>query len=405
MALAIDMLSMNSNEIDALIEKELLENPCLTENSGVQKDSSFDIALHQNAPVIDFRHYLMDQVNLSSFNIIEKSIALELIYNLDDDGILADAQELFLAIAHETGVYPEWIESVRLRLMNLDPPGCAAISINEALRHQASTLSSAQVLLPVLNKIGANPAYKISPQELKKIYGQYNPRLGRLLNPRPAQAFQTLENIVGDPDLLVVKNPQDFVVLLLKKSSDKFFIDHSFSIKNFSEDKDIKMFKASYHRAHFLIKSLRYREKNLLKVASAIVEHQRGWFFEKSPITPLSLNDIAQATNLHESTVSRLVKNKMLASESGVHELKFFFSQRATNKGEQSSMSVKDLIKALINREDKANPLSDQRLCEELKTQNIMVARRTIAKYREALGILPALERRVFSASLHLKAG
>lgn len=402
-ALAIDILSMNSQEIDELIDKELLENHCLLENlsQGEQRVSSFDIALDQRPNQIDFRQHLMEQVNLGAFNVVEKNIALELIYNLNDDGLLMEAQEIYLAIAHTTGIYPEWIESVRLRLMSLDPPGCAAISINEALRYQVGALDKAHALLQVLNKIGANPNYKISKQELNNIYGHDNPHLGRLLNPRPARAFQTLKYDSDEPDLVLVKNSDNFTVSLIKKSSERLVFDRSIVANSFSVPKDVKIFKANSHRARFLLKSLRYREQNLVKVASAVVEYQRAWFFESGELKPLRLSDIAQKTGLHESTVSRLVKNKGLASERGVHELKYFFSQRASNNTAQqkSSLSVKDLIKVLIAQENKARPFSDALLCRELRAQKVEIARRTVAKYREAMGILPAHERRIFSAS------
>ncbi|OPZ24302.1 MAG: RNA polymerase sigma-54 factor [bacterium ADurb.BinA186] len=172
-----------------------------------------------------------------------------------------------------------------------------------------------------------------------------------------------------------------------------------FLLSLFSVSKDIKIYQANYRRARFLLKSLGYREQNLVRVAVAIVEYQRAWFFDNKELRPLGLVDIAQKTGLHESTVSRLVKNKGLASERGVHELKYFFSQRVSKAQEKSSSSVKDLIRDLIAKEDKTRPFSDFRLCQELGAQKVEIARRTVAKYREALGILPAHQRRVFSVA------
>lgn len=394
MALAIDILAMKDDEIDALIEKELNDNICLAQNPHYAYEGVFDGALNQITPMIDFRQHLLKQVNLSSFNVIEKAIAYALIYNLDDDGILVEAPEAFEYIMQEIGVYPEWIESVRLRLMNFDPLGCAACSINEALRHQARSYE-AKALLTYLDKLEKNPALKIGYTELQVLFQHCDSRLGRMLNARPAQAFVAHEYRSHEPDLLLHESEKGLSVISIKRHSEKIYIDGFTSIKNTT------MYKNHYARAKFLLKSLRYRENNLMKVASALVKFHANWFLNGEALRPLLLHDIAHMTGLHESTISRLVKHKVLLSSRGMHELKYFFSQASNhNQPERSSLSVKDFIKTLIRDEDKAIPMSDHSLSLRLKAANVEIARRTVTKYREALGILPARERRIPNASL-----
>lgn len=395
MAQAIDILAMKDDEIDALIEKELLDNICLVPNPHYSAyDGVFESVLNQISSSIDFRQHLLTQLNVSSFNVIEKAIAYALIYNLDDDGILVESRDTFEYIIHEIGVFPEWIESVRLRLMDFDPLGCGALSINEALRHQARSYDATAFLLS-LDKLAKNPHIKISYPELQRLYNCCDPRLGRMLNARPARAFIEPEHQSYEPDLLLNENEQLLSVSSLKRHSEKIYIDQ------FSTSKNTTMYKNHYARAQFLLKSLRYRENNLLKVASALVGFHKNWFLHGEPLRPLSLQKIAAATSLHESTISRLVKNKVLLSSRGMHELKYFFSQASNqNQPDRSSLSVKDFIKTLIRDEDKTIPMSDHNLSLRLKAANVEIARRTVTKYREALGILPARERRVPNASL-----
>lgn len=405
--LAIDMLAMTSEEVDELCAKEIEENPFIfyAENSSKEASAfSFREASHQK--VKDFREHLLEQLRFHSFNSVEKYIAEYLIHSLDDDGLLTDASEVFEHIYEESGIFSEWSESVRLRLLAFDPLGCGALSVKEALFFQASLLPKAKEICFLLKQLDGKTIQEFSKMELKKMIENCDSSCMKSLEPRPARAFRQSQILYSIPDLLLDQRPGPISLHLIKKNSDNYVFDSNAFLKysEFGLTKNIKIYQ---YRARFLFKAMRFREHNLLLVARAIVAHQKGWFFENKALKPLSLKNIAEETGLHESSVSRLVKNKELLSGRGLHLLKYFFTQGpAQNNSEHaSSASIKAQMSELIARENKQHPYSDQALKNILEANTVRVARRTVAKYREALGILSAKERKYFNVLRSAKDG
>lgn len=388
LSMAIAMLAMNDDEIEQLIDRELEANFCLirTKSETYPNDRiSFDIALDSVAQNNDFRDHLWHQVKLSRFNRIERDIAEVIINNLDDDGLFSDSEAVIQQIINEQQVFYEWVLLVRQKIMALEPISCAAFNINEALSYQITSFFKHKPnhLLDLLAKLRHNPQLRLTINDIRQACDNKEIHKLKLIHPRPAQAFKGLQvqNHIIIPDLTMHINNGNFSLSLTNNYSRILMVDNSY--KN-------TLFKTRKKSANFFIKSLRFREHSLINVACAIINRQKGYFFNHQDLKPMILADIASDTGLHESSVSRLIRNKYLASKQGVHELKHFFSQAVNH---QSSIAIKALIKNLLTHEDKKHPLSDQQIAETLAKANMPLARRTVAKYRESLGIAAANHR------------
>jgi RNA polymerase sigma-54 factor len=217
---------------------------------------------------------------------------------------------------------------------------------------------------------------------------------------RPARNFSdTDERSIGiTPDVYVIKDAEEFVVLDNDRGMQRLFINEALT-KRLMKDPSAKEFIGEKLRnAQWLIRAIEQRRKTIIRVAECIVEKQRE-FFEKGVayLKPMILRDVAEAVGMHESTISRVTTNKYMHTPQGLFELKYFFNssiRRVANE-DIASESVKQAIKKIIEDEDKANPLSDQAIVELLeKREGIKIARRTVAKYREMLGILASSKRK-----------
>lgn len=400
MRLAIDMLGMSTQEIEQLIEEELNKNPTIRENDDtkfrIDDASAYEIALNVSASATDFREHLVRQVRENNFSIWAREIAEFIIYSLDERGLLPDHEEIYRLIVEQMGVFEEWIECVRKRLMDLDPLGCGAKNEIEAMMHQAQRLPhvSTQKLQDILNEI------KIKSHQYRSIMQvRSDQRLVaqlKTLRSRPAEAFTTVEDhrqtIV--PDLMVHRSETQVLrVALLTRPSQRL---QRIAAGILSDHKKDRQFWALYQkRARFIIKALRFRDDSLSMIAQAIVDKQRNWFLFRGTIEPLYLKDIAGCTGMSESSVSRLVRGKYLCCDRGVFELKYFFSFgiKDSEGKERSTASIKEHIKIIIAQENKLKPFSDQSIMHELLKHNINISRRTVTKYREELKIFSAAMR------------
>lgn len=414
MRLAIDMLSMNTLEIDRLVDEELEKNPCLEEDSDAyferpssffdrDASSSYDVALATIASTMDFRETLMRQVGLKRFNVLERFIAEMIINNLDDDGLFADHELVEAMIMDEFGIFPEWIDSVRLRIMDLEPLGCAAKSVKETLQHQVKFLSFPhEKFLLLLDEVGELATPKYAFALLNKIRGDGKLQELRKLNPRPASPINDHDyHHQVFPDAIVEKSNNGLLVSLLKRPSRRLLV------KNGAQRLagEHGFVREQRKRANFLVRSLQFRENNLLLVTQAIVSHQEAWFLGNEELKPLSLSMVAEKCGLHESSISRLVNGKFLVCSRGFFELKYFFGQAvmANNSDEgMSARTIKDHIKAIVHKENKGAPWSDQKIVELLEKQGISISRRTVTKYRESLKIASTIERRSLVAKAAL---
>jgi RNA polymerase sigma-54 factor len=242
------------------------------------------------------------------------------------------------------------------------------------------------------------------PQLMKKL-SVGRPELSEIIsliqsmNPRPGSTVQNIPVQYVIPDIYVRKLNGRWLVELNSESTPRLRINRNYAemIRRADNSPDNNSLKEHLQEARWLIKSLQSRSETLLKVSTSIVERQKDFLeYGEQAMKPLVLHDIAEELGLHESTISRVTTNKYMHTPRGIYELKFFFSSHVnTNNGDTaSSTAIRALIKKLVSEENPQKPFSDSKIANMLAEQGINVARRTIAKYREALSIPPSNERK-----------
>jgi RNA polymerase sigma-54 factor len=293
-------------------------------------------------------------------------------------------------------------------VQQFEPAGIAARDLAECLTLQLAQLPWDTPLLTAAQSLVANHLNVLAARDftsLKRLT-KLNPedltgcvQLIQSLNPRPgsAVASEAAEYVV--PDVFVRKYKGRWLVELNGEATPKVRINQTYAglIKRADNSADNNYLKDNLQEAKWFLKSLQSRNETLLKVATRIVEHQRGFFeYGAEAMKPLVLNEIAELVEMHESTISRVTSRKYMHTPRGIFELKYFFSSHVgtTTGGEISSTAIRALIKKMTGEENTRKPLSDNKITALLKEQNIKVARRTVAKYRESLGIPPSNERK-----------
>ncbi len=354
--------------------------------------------------------HLSWQMSLTPFSDTDIQIAIAIIDAITEDGYFTIA----ISEIHESLVtdIPELehdeIEAVLRQIQNFDPPGVAACDIQDCLYLQLSQLGSdtdskelAMTLVSQHLDLLAGHDFnqlmrkmKLAEPELQEVID-----LIRSLNPRPGSQIssQKAEYIV--PDVFVRKVKGVWKVELNPDVAPKLNINSTYAnlIRRADNSKDNNYLKDNLQEARWLIKSLQSRNETLLKVATCIVERQRGFLEHgEEAMKALVLHDVAETVEMHESTISRVTTRKYLHTPRGIFELKYFFSSHVSTAsgGECSSTAIRALIKKLIAAEEEKKPLSDNKITSILAQQGINVARRTVAKYREAMSIPPSNERK-----------
>lgn len=217
------------------------------------------------------------------------------------------------------------------------------------------------------------------------------------LDPRPGSSITPDETEYVIPDVTVFKDKGKWTVSINPDSVPRLKVNQQYAALGKGSSADSQFIRSNLQEAKWLIKSLESRNETLLKVAHCIVEHQQDFFeYGAEAMKPMVLNDIALAVEMHESTISRVTTQKFMHTPRGIFELKYFFSSHVSTDsgGECSSTAIRALIKKLVAAENTAKPLSDSKIATLLADQGIQVARRTIAKYRESLGIAPSSQRK-----------
>ncbi|MCJ2163917.1 MULTISPECIES: RNA polymerase factor sigma-54 [unclassified Pseudodesulfovibrio] len=344
------------------------------------------------------------QMRLSTFTEHEIAIGDVILGNIDSNGYLQATMEELTSMVQAT---EEEVESVILRVQHLDPVGVAARTPQECLLVQMEVLgyddpilvSLVRDHLEDLEKNRYKPLtrkFKISMDELKAYLD-----LLQTLDPMPGANFSSTEPHYVSPDVFVYKYGEDFVIILNEDGMPRlqmntFYMD---SMKG-AADKEKEYFQEKMRSAAWLMKSLYQRQRTLYKVVESIVRFQRGFFEEGvTKLKPLILKEVAEDIEMHESTVSRITTSKYVSTPHGIFELKFFFNSALDlNDGSQvGSESVKALIKQMISGEDTKKPLSDERIGEILQEKlDVNIARRTVAKYRSAMGIASSSKRKQY---------
>ncbi len=344
--------------------------------------------------------HLLDQVGEISLSSEEQAIAKLLIGNIGDTGFLdVSLQE----IADQGPFDLELVEGVLDTLQRLDPPGIAARTMQECLLLQ---LREKKLKNGVIEMIIENHLDELQKQHYGALAKKLNLTQDQLvehlailadLDPIPARNFGSSRAEAILPDVVVFKVGPEWVVSLQEDGWNKLQISAYYQelVRGEEAASDKSYFQEKLRSANWLLKSLHQRQRTILRVAEKIVERQRG-FFEVGiqALKPMILKDVADELGLHESTVSRVTHQKYLECPRGVFELRYFFnSSIRTEEGDVASQSVKERIKALVGKESGSSPLSDQKLVALLEQEGIKVARRTVAKYREQMHILPSSKR------------
>ena len=337
----------------------------------------------------------------------EERIGSLIIGNLNMDGYLRASVE---EIAQEGEVEAREVEDLLAVMQGFDPPGVCARDLKEALLIQVRRLGVAN---PVLERIINEHIKNLENKNYKKIASALNISIENViscvniikyLEPKPGREFHLEEPQYILPDIYVYKDGDDFKIVMNDDGLPKLKINRYYkeSIANGTEiPKDAKAYlHEKMQAASWLIKSIHQRQKTIYAVMESIIKFQRE-FFEKGVayLKPMILKDVAEDIEMHESTISRVTTNKYAYTPQGMFELKYFFNSsiKRTSGGDAlASESVKEKIRTLVAGENPKKPLSDKKLAELLKQDNIKIARRTVAKYREMLHILPSSKRKQF---------
>ena len=356
--------------------------------------------------------HLLWQLNLTPFSDRDRAIAETIIDSIDSDGYLQsgieDIHEGLFNNEDEDPVELDEVSAVLKRIQHFDPPGVAAKDLQECLMLQLRQLDPQTPWLPqaklvvshYINLLGSRDyAQLIRRSRLKEDDLKDVLKLIQSLNPRPGESVIQDEPEYVVPDVVVKKIKGRWKVELNPEIAPKIRVNNNYAgfIKRADNSKDNNFMKDQLQEAKWFKKSLQSRNETLLKVASKIVAHQQGFLdYGEEAMKPLILHDIAQAVEMHESTISRVTTQKYMHTPRGIFELKYFFSSHVgtASGGECSSTAIRAIIKKLIAAENPKKPLSDSKIADVLKDQGINVARRTIAKYREAMSIPPSNERK-----------
>jgi RNA polymerase sigma-54 factor len=456
---AIQLLQLSTLELQEVVQKELLENPLLEETPEAEEtaeatpgspdapvptstvetavpepppreerqtdDLPFDLTAvmfddqeerslvaQEDRDDLPFENivrsqssltdYLDEQLRFATEDPVIRRIGVEIIGNLDDDGYLrAESAE----IAQRCGTSVDEVEKVLVLVQGFDPPGVAARNIQECLLIQLkSDPNPDPVSVEIIEQHFDDLTRRRYPDiaramklPLDRIMESVEEIMG--LEPKPGRRFGGNDSRYIVPDVVVHKMGGEYVVTLNEDGIPRLRVNNLYrSLLRTSGDEARQYVEQKLRSAVWLIKSVDQRQRTLRKVSQSIVKFQRDFLDKGLPhLRPLSLRDVGEDIGMHESTISRVTTNKYVETPQGLFELKFFFhSGIQSGDGEMvSSVSVKKMIQDLLANEDPSKPLSDQEVAQILKGRSLTIARRTVAKYREELGILPSHQRRL----------
>ena len=348
--------------------------------------------------------HLLWQLRLNDLNEEERLIGTLIIGNLNEDGLVQTSLE---ELAFQSGFDLLSFENVLKKIQSFDPPGVAARDLRECLLIQAQQLCPHEVLV---QQIISNHLEHLGRKNYQAIVkGLEIPmeevvratRLISELDPRPGRSFSD-ENIPYiTPDVYIYKMGEEYVVTLNEDGLPKLRINTYYRgilrEQTGSTDQAKDYINEKIRSAVWLIKSIHQRQRTIYRVTKSIAKFQQE-FLDKGVayLKPMVLKDVAMDVEMHESTISRVTSNKYVHTPQGIFELKYFFNSSInTSRGENvASESVKEKIREILAKEDTQKPYSDQAIVEILKKQDILIARRTVTKYREMLGVLPSTQRK-----------
>jgi RNA polymerase sigma-54 factor len=348
--------------------------------------------------------HLLWQLNMSRVDEELRELGMHIIGNVDEDGYLDITLE---EISESTGYPMERVEEALVWIQNFDPVGVASRDTRECLLNQARFQGlEGTVVWDILHGYLGHLEDKKYDQLAKELGVTIPDILAAVaiiqgLEPKPGRCYSDEETIYISPDIYVFKVGDDFQIVLNEDGLPRLRIS-SYYKEMLTNKETLPESAKSYIQeklksAAWLIKSIHQRQRTIYKVTESIVRFQRDFFDNGiTHLKPLVLRDIAEDIEMHESTISRVTTNKYVYTPQGIFELKFFFNSaiNSVDGDAIASESVKEHIRTLIKSESKLRPYSDQEIADMLKKHNIDVARRTVAKYRETMGVLPSRKRR-----------
>ncbi|WP_077214733.1 RNA polymerase factor sigma-54 [Bacillus dakarensis] len=420
---AIALLQYSNQELTSFLEDKAIENPLLQLESGnVQSmDPRKDRPKKTNSKVEKDKQswieqigtvskqldeYLYSQMDMKQLTPAIRRVMNHLIEHIDENGYFCGEVE---EIAQQFNIAADKAEIYLKIIQELEPAGIGARDLKECLYLQLKRLPNrnelAEEIITEYFELFADKKWKelskllgVKPVDIQKVFD-----LVQTLNPRPASNFQQEHPIYIVPDVVVKWDGESFSISVFDEALPKISFNQDY-YKQFSsyEDKQVSRFLQEKQQDYFwIVRSLEQRKETLTKVAVKIVEKQPD-FFVKGPafLKPMTMKDISEELGIHESTVSRAVREKYVQTPFGTYELKSFFTStiQTTSEESTSSQQVKNAISNLIENENKYKPLSDQEIVNMLNEQEgIVVSRRTIAKYRDQLGILSSSKRKRYN--------
>jgi len=404
-------LEMDSIPTDLPVDSawdDIYDNIQMSPSSGSYGDDDREYEISDTSSE-SLHDHLQWQMQLTPFSDTDMIIAEAIIDAINDDGFLGmDVEEIHKELPEGLEIELDEVTAVLHRIQYFDPPGVGARDLRESLLLQLKQLTvdsplrdAAIDLIQNHFDLLANRDYpqllrrlKIEEDELKAIIAMI-----QSLNPRPGSQITASKPEYIVPDVIVRKKKGKWKVELNPDAAPRLRINPHYAslIKQVNNSSDTNYLKNHLQEARWFIKSLASRNETLLKVASCIVERQRAFLeYGEEAMKALVLHDIAEAVEMHESTISRVTTKKYMHTPRGIYELKYFFSSHVSTSdgGECSATAIRALIKKLVSAETPDKPLSDSKLASILSDQGINVARRTVAKYREAMSIPPSNERK-----------
>ncbi|MCZ8155517.1 MAG: RNA polymerase factor sigma-54 [Leptospira sp.] len=446
---SIELLSMSTLELSDKIQNELLENPLLDEvgldekqkmpelfsieevkrleklshekSTDVNWQESYSLEgpksynqeasdrnqkyIESSSRGISLEEHLLAQLRLIDITKREYDMGEFLISMIDDHGFIKED----LSILASEMKFPELkLRKVLSFIQELDPIGIGARNIQETLLIQAKILFPENDILHTLIKEYFNDLEKVDYKKIAKTLHVTEDdvsqlaRLIKKLEPYPANLFQGKRIDYVVPDVVVKQVGSEFNIFINDEWLPKLSIQGEYKelLNTKLPPAEKEYFQTKYSSAQWLIRSIQQRRQTLQRVVSSIIDFQIEFF--RGGITnvrPLTLKEVAEKLSLHESTISRITTNKYIQTTWGIYELKWFFSSgvKSTEGGMESSKKIHELIRNLVKDEDEQNPLSDQDIVDLMEKKGIEIARRTVAKYRKVLKILPSNQRKRIS--------
>ncbi len=409
---AQELVEADSSNTGDQSASQALDDAWPSASSGSHDDDDERDSGNSTAAESTLQEHLLGQLALTTLSAKDRHCAMMIVAHVDDDGYLVASQEEILALMPKDIEFPAEEFNIALRyVQNLEPTGVGARTLSECLQIQLKSLDPGTPGSGLAQQIVANHLDTLGQRDftrLKRLLRCSDEELRHArqliisLDPKPGRRFGTAETRYITADVVVRKVRGKWQAALNRDVLPRFRVNqHYAQLLGQTRNGDGKNLAGQLQEARWLVKNVQQRFDTIVRVAQAIVDLQRH-FFDHGEVAmkPLVLREVADMVGLHESTISRVTSQKYMLTPRGIFELKYFFaSSLSTDQGGAcSSTAIRALIRQIVQAEDSKKPLSDHRIAEVLAEQGIVVARRTVAKYRESMQIQPANLRRAIAA-------